>query len=317
MPVTKKDLELLHAMSLDARASLTALAKKTGISKQALSYRLKLLIEEKILLGTQAIINTYTLGQTHYRLFIKFRNMNAEEEQQYRNYLDKNHAISWYAVCDGDYDSAIIVWAHTVQEYEQTYKDIIRQFGKHFDQAQFSIATEINYYKHNYLTGTQDHGRFRFGTVKETPTIDETDHTIITVLNKDARTSLVALAQQTGISAKAAHDRIKRLRREGIILGFHTRIDHKKLGFTHRKVQLWLNDTTEQATRTLTSYLKEQPQTIFTVSLIGGCDYEFELMTKTNEEHYEFMKKLRTTFPELIARYGAFTIYEEPKTGLL
>ena len=60
MEVTQKDLHLLQAMSLDARSSLTTLAKKTSMSKQALSYRLKLLTENEILLGTHAIINTYS-----------------------------------------------------------------------------------------------------------------------------------------------------------------------------------------------------------------------------------------------------------------
>ncbi len=147
MEVTQKDLHLLQAMSLDARSSLTTLAKKTSMSKQALSYRLKLLTENEILLGTHAIINTYSLGETHYRLFIKFHNMTSEEEQEFHTYLDKNNNISWYAKCDGDYDIAIIVWAKTIQEYEHNYNDIRKHYGKHFNEIQFSIATEINYHE--------------------------------------------------------------------------------------------------------------------------------------------------------------------------
>ena len=242
--------------------------------------------------------------------------MTSEEEQEFHTYLDKNNNISWYAKCDGDYDIAIIVWAKTIQEYEHNYNDIRKHYGKHFNEIQFSIATEINYYKHNFLTSTKESKTVRFGTVEEIPTIDQLDNTILVALNKDARTNLVTIAMQTNTSAKLVHDRIKKLQEKGIILGFNTKIDHKKIGYTHRKVQFWLNDTTDETIKKITGYLKEQSQTIFTVTPIGGCDYECELMTKTNEEYYEFIKAFRTTHPTTIARYRSFIIREEPKVGL-
>jgi len=317
MDINKKDMEILWALSLNARASLAEISKTLKMSKQALSYRLKLLIDKKILLGTQAIINTYALGRSHFRLFIKFHNMNSEQEKEFYKYMQDNPKISWYAVCDGDYDSVIIVWAESIKEYETIYREIMKNFGKHFEKIQFSIATEIDYYKHNFLTESHDMASFRFGTVDKRPILDEIDKAIILELNKDARINVVDIANQINISVKLAHDRIKKMQKNGIILGFNTRIDHKKIGFTHRKVQLWLKDTSEKDIKKLINYLKEQPSTIFTVLSLGGCDLEFELMTKTNEEFYTNIKKLRSMFPELIASYGSFIIYEEPKTGFL
>jgi len=317
MSITKKDLEILHALSLNARASLTEIAKTVKMSKQALSYRLKLLTDEKILLGTHAVVNTYALGKSHFRLFIKFHNMNSEQEQELYKYMHDNQKVSWYAICDGDYDSAVIVWAESINEYEQIYREIIKLFGKYFRNIQFSIATEINYYKHNFLTETHDSKSFRFGTVNQKPVLDEIDMSILLELNMDARINLVEIANKHKISVKLAHDRIKKMQKNNVILGFHTRIDHKKLGYTHRKVQLWLNDTSEKSMKKLSGYLREQSSTIFTVFSLGGCDLEFELMTKTNEEYYGIIKKLRSAFPELIANYGSFIIYDEPKSGFL
>ncbi|MFH1649937.1 MAG: Lrp/AsnC family transcriptional regulator [Candidatus Woesearchaeota archaeon] len=317
MRVTNADLKILHALSLNARASLTDLAKKTKMSKQALSYRMKLLQESGILVGTQAVVNTYALGEAHFRLFIKFRNMTAVQEDDFYRQAQENKEISWYAICDGDFDSAIIFWAKTIREFEQAYKELIASFGKYFAEMQFSIANEIHYLKHNFLTGSHDSGSFRFGTVEEKPDLDALDMKILSELNKDARKSLVDIAASTNTSVKLVHDRIKKMQQKNVILGFNTLIDHKKLGFTHRKVQMWLNDTSAQSIKQLSGYLREQPSTIFLVSSLGGPDFEFEIMTRTNEEYHTITKKLRTAFPQLIARYGGFIIYEEPKRGML
>lgn len=317
MILIKKDMEILHALSLNARASLAEISKSVKMSKQAVSYRIKLLREEHILLGTHAIVNTYALGESHYRLFIKFHNMNAKQEQEFYTFMQHNPKIPWYALCDGDYDSVIIVWAKSTLEYEKTYKEIMKSFGRYFRNIQFSIATEINYHKHNFLTGTHDSKSFRFGTVTQQTTLDEVDHAILLELNKDARINLVEIANKHALSVKLVHDRIKKMQKNNVILGFHIKINHKKLGFTHRKVQLWLNDTSEDSIQKLVRYLKEQPSTLFIVFLLGGCDLEFELMTKTNEEYYEIMKRLRYAFPELIANYENFIVFDEPKSGFI
>ena len=317
MSITQKDLEILHALSLNARASLTEIAKAVKMSKQAVSYRMKILIDEKILLGTHAVINTYALNESHFRLFIKFHNMDENQEREFYKYIDNNSRISWYGICDGDYDSAIIVWAKSIIEYEDVYREIMKLFGKYFKMIQFSIATEINYYKHNFLTGKHDPKTFRFGTVQKETVLDEIDQEILLELNRDARINLAEIANKKGISVKLVHDRIKRMQKNNVILGFNSKIDHKKLGFTHRKVQLWLNDTSEKNIKKLSGYLREQSSIIFTVFALGGCDLEFELMTKTNEEYHEIVKKLRSEFPALIDNYESIIIFEEPKSGFL
>ena len=58
----KTDLKTLLYLDLDGRISLTNLAGKIGISKQALNYRLKKLTSEKYILGHIAIIDVHKLG---------------------------------------------------------------------------------------------------------------------------------------------------------------------------------------------------------------------------------------------------------------
>jgi Lrp/AsnC family transcriptional regulator, leucine-responsive regulatory protein len=59
---------------------------------------------------------------------------------------------------------------------------------------------------------------------------DKIDHRILHVLQRDGRISNLQLAEQVHLSPSAVFERVKRLQREGYILGYQARLSHEKLG---------------------------------------------------------------------------------------
>lgn len=60
--------------------------------------------------------------------------------------------------------------------------------------------------------------------------LDETDLGILKVLQEDSRTPLEKIADELRTPKSTIHYRIKRLEEEGIIEGYHAKINHEKLG---------------------------------------------------------------------------------------
>ena len=60
--------------------------------------------------------------------------------------------------------------------------------------------------------------------------LDEIDNLILDMLLTDSRTPLSHISQEVGISSPAIRERISKLKKAGIIKGFSTIIDYKKLG---------------------------------------------------------------------------------------
>jgi len=56
------------------------------------------------------------------------------------------------------------------------------------------------------------------------PQIDARDENIIGCLRQNARTPLAALARKVGLSRSATQDRLRRLERDGVILGYTLRL---------------------------------------------------------------------------------------------
>jgi len=61
--------------------------------------------------------------------------------------------------------------------------------------------------------------------------LDNIDNAILEALQADARQSTTALAQQVGAPRATVHERLKRLRRKGIIKGFNVRLNYQALDF--------------------------------------------------------------------------------------
>jgi Lrp/AsnC family leucine-responsive transcriptional regulator len=60
--------------------------------------------------------------------------------------------------------------------------------------------------------------------------LDEIDHRLLALLQKDDRLSLADLGKQIGLSASSVNERIKRLGARGVIEGFHAHVFPDALG---------------------------------------------------------------------------------------
>ncbi len=68
--------------------------------------------------------------------------------------------------------------------------------------------------------------RIRTHAVRE---LDNIDRKILSILQTDARISITDLAEKVGLSVTPCGERIKRLEKEGVILGYYARIDPNAL----------------------------------------------------------------------------------------
>ena len=60
--------------------------------------------------------------------------------------------------------------------------------------------------------------------------LDQVDRDILNILQEDGRSSASYIAEEISMSIPAVTDRIKKLQESGVIRGFTTLLDHRKLG---------------------------------------------------------------------------------------
>ncbi|MEM7406551.1 MAG: Lrp/AsnC family transcriptional regulator [Pseudomonadota bacterium] len=113
-----------------------------------------------------------------------------------------------------------------------------------------------------------------------TNTLDRFDLAIVEALRENARLTITELAELVGLTKTPVQLRLKRLVNDGIIRGFHARVDHALLGRSHVAfVQVRLDKTTARALEAFNQAVREIG-TIEQCHMIAG-DYDYLLKVRT------------------------------------
>lgn len=75
--------------------------------------------------------------------------------------------------------------------------------------------------------------------------IDATDRTLLALLQQDAQSSYADLGKALNLSAPAVHDRVKKLKRAGVLRRYTVEVDADQMGYPIcTLVQVYLSDAT-------------------------------------------------------------------------
>jgi Lrp/AsnC family leucine-responsive transcriptional regulator len=104
--------------------------------------------------------------------------------------------------------------------------------------------------------------------------IDKTDARILRVLQQDGRISNLKLADVVQLSPTAVLERVKRLTRDGYILGYEARLNPVKLGAGLMVfVEVVLDRTTPDAINAFKAAVQVRPEILECHLVAGGFDY--------------------------------------------
>jgi Lrp/AsnC family leucine-responsive transcriptional regulator len=108
----------------------------------------------------------------------------------------------------------------------------------------------------------------------DTMQIDRIDRRILALLQADGRLPTIELAQRIGLSPTATTERIRRLTRDGFIIGYGARLDAEKLGRSFLVfVEVSLDKTTPDVFDRFADAVRRTPDVIECHMVAGGFDY--------------------------------------------
>jgi Lrp/AsnC family transcriptional regulator, leucine-responsive regulatory protein len=122
--------------------------------------------------------------------------------------------------------------------------------------------------------------------------LDEIDRRILRTLQEDARLSNVDLAQRVGLSASPCWQRVKRLEEEGVIAGYITILDQKKLGRPDTvMIEVTLERHDDEAIERFGKALTALPEVLEAYLTAGGYDYFIKVAVDGTEGYERFLRE--------------------------
>lgn len=120
--------------------------------------------------------------------------------------------------------------------------------------------------------------------------IDGIDKIIIKRLVKDARTPILSIAREVGVSGAAIHQRLRKLEKSQLIDGYRMVINPKSLGYTTTAFVGVFLDSSSQYSSAI-KRLKDIPEVVESYFTTGNYAIFIKILCKNNQDLMHLLNK--------------------------
>lgn len=144
--------------------------------------------------------------------------------------------------------------------------------------------------------------------------LDNTDKSILRILQKDALAKLKDISNAINLSVSPTHDRIRRMESEGVIQNYVALIDRKKMElgmvvFCHVTLDKQTKNNFAEFEQTILQF-----DEVVSCSLVSGSfDYYLKVISKDVESYNKFYQEKLAVLP-MVAHINSLFVMDEIKT---
>ncbi|TCT13190.1 Lrp/AsnC family leucine-responsive transcriptional regulator [Tepidamorphus gemmatus] len=148
---------------------------------------------------------------------------------------------------------------------------------------------------------------------RESSGLDRLDRRILSVLQLEGRITNLDLADRIGLSPTATAERVKRLTREGYILGYSARLDPRLLGRGLLVfVEVKLDRTTPDVFNMFAAAVRRAPEVMECHMVAGGFDYLVKSRVADMAAYRRFLADVLLAMPG-VRETHTYAVMEEVK----
>jgi Lrp/AsnC family transcriptional regulator for asnA, asnC and gidA len=306
MELDLKDRKILYYLDLNSRQSFSQIGKKVGIHKDVVARRVKKLFDNGIIKFITCT-NDYKLGFSYLRFCFTYQYVTPEIKKKIIEYFVNNKYAVTVIESEGLCDLIVIMAVKNTPVFYPMWYNIFSKYRDYFANLTISIYCEIIEYKYSFLldeSGQKKEDRVWFkryddGTLA---ILDDLDYNILRLIANNARMPTIKIAQKLNTTVHTIQNRIQKLIKSRVILGFRITIDYSKIGFQLYRLQIFLKDSTQ--VKNIIDYVESNPKLVRRIVSLGNVDLEFMFFLKNLNELNHILKDLSSKFPNAIKNYS-------------
>jgi len=305
-----KDKQILWELDRNSRQTLSEIAKKVGMSKEAVHYRIRNLEGKKIIMGYTIMVSLAKLNLMHVKLLIKLQNIGREKKKEMIDYLIKNQNTNWVGTCNGSCDLIVGFVVGNLAEFNYIKEELFNKYSQFILKSPNSIMLEAQIYGRKYLEGKGQKTRHYIGTPEEIK-MDKIDFKILKLLSENSRMKTIDIAYKLRTTARKVAYKIKQMEKHKIIQKYTISINHSLLGISFFKSFVHLRSTKNK--KELLNFLENQKNCLHNVEVLSEWNLEPEFEVNSTEEFYKIMEELEDKFSDQIKTIDTILISKEHK----
>lgn len=300
------DKRIIYELEKNCKITLSTLAKKLNLSKQRVSYKIKRLEENQIILGYSSIIDVSKLGYITFRVYLKFQNRTIQEKKELIEKICLIKGISVVVGLDNVWDLALALMVKKIFDFYISW-NVLMENKEYIEKYYVSIYEPIHYMTRTFLNPDSPQvPEIKTVGAHQEISYDKFDLLLLNEYSKNIKQSIVDLSLKLDKSPQMIINRIKYLEKEKVIAWYRPNLNFSKLGYEYYKVFINLNSFNRM--QELYNFCISNKFIFQIDKTISEWDFEIEIYAKSKEHFLEVVGDMQKNFNKDIKNYVYFTV---------
>ena len=316
--IDQRDKRIMLELDRNSRQSISEISKNSKIPRNIVDYRIRQLVKEKIITKFVTEVALGKIGYFTYKIYCQISGLSKEIQDNFYRDLIENKNFIWVAKCEGRWDLLLASYAKNIIEFNKIKKEFLMKYGKFISDYAITTVDEAYILERIYLSeGKRRKSVELYMGGTEVAQIDSADKKLLEILANNARIKIIELSKILKLNVRTSLSKIKRLEKEGVIQGYTTFFDLKKINYHFFKICIYLKDINEKRYKELISFCKEQKNVVHLIESVGPWELELEIETPSNIEFQEINNEIRNAFSDIVRKVESVIITDEMKLEFL
>lgn len=316
--IDAKDVRILSELEQNSRQSYSQIARKIGVSKQAVGYRIRTLCEEKVITRFVTIVDVQKVGYTFYDVLFQYDSVTPAKEKEINTFIQGLPEVCWFVSCVGKWNAIAALLVRDVKEFHSALEKILDKFRGYIGEREFFIVIDAYPCIKKYLFTQKLPARtaYFFGA-REPIQLTDIDVTILKQLRENTRITNVEIARSLSIRYETVKRHMEQMVKSGLIQTFTIKTDPSQYGYEWHNVLLHTEPMGREERKRFIAFLKGQSNVVFIINAIGAWEFMVDLHTKNQRDAHVIVNSWKERFPHVIRSYEMIMIIKEHKVTFL
>jgi DNA-binding Lrp family transcriptional regulator len=285
--------KVLAAAHLNGDSTISEIAQWAGVSESATRVTMRSFIQSG-LITRRTYINRTLLGDSRYAFFFSLSNAGLAQKSNLLDFLGTHPAVIYLAEVGGRYQLKAHITFSSLSAHSAFFDTLADRFPNLVDQKSLlTLKTTADF----PLQALGNCGGGRNWLIIEVSDrkveIDDIDFRILRQLSDVGALSNPMVARKLGMAVSTFEYRVKRLVKEGVIVGSKYLIDTARLGYSTYLILLDLRSIGVEVRTKIFEYCRCHPNIFYCIECIGGWDFEIAAAVRFPAEIIELQENLQ------------------------
>lgn len=308
----EKDRKILSELDLNSRATDSEIAKRVGLSKQIVNYRISKLTGNKIISNFYTLLNVGKLGFNSYYVFFQLQKINKKKEEEIIDFLKKQKNIGWLVNCTGKWDLIFLIYAKSDLEFNSYLNEIQIKYDEYILEYEFTSLIEAEHISYKSIS-TKNNKTIKQTEKEEKISLEEIEIKLLNAISQNAKISIVELAEITKEKIHVISYHLKKLIKNKIIEGFKPKLNISELQLQWYLLLIRFQPINEKRKNEFLKFCRSHPKIYYLTTTLGTYNLMLDIHVKDAREFKEILLEIKEKYSDIIKFYETNIIFDEFK----